>query len=140
MGIVIVLIFYAIALTIGASVGALILGTATYNLTRSVGPKRKRTIFASVIFPFACVIFAGCWFLGYALNNAEVFDRDPGLGDSWETPLPNGYALMMIDTTDQGTVYNPKTQRQKGSVTSQDDAVFWGSATAGFKAVDFWSS
>ena len=30
--------------------------------------------------------------------------RDPGLGDGWYTPLPNGYELNMIDTTDQGTV------------------------------------
>ena len=46
------------------------------------------------------------------------------LGDSWETPLPNGYALMMIDTTDQGTVYNPKTQSGDGSIVATDDSVF----------------
>jgi hypothetical protein len=30
----------------------------------------------------------------------------------------------MIDTTDQGTVYNPKTQAGDGSISSADDAVF----------------
>ncbi|WP_158786898.1 hypothetical protein [Granulicella sp. L46] len=30
----------------------------------------------------------------------------------------------MIDTTDQGTVYNPKTQASNGSIASRDDAVF----------------
>lgn len=36
-------------------------------------------------------------------------------------PLPNGYALLMIDTTDQGWVYNPKTQPD--GVGEQADAV-----------------
>jgi hypothetical protein len=62
--------------------------------------------------------------IAYWIINAEVFHRDPGLGDSWETPLPNGFALMMIDTTDQGTVYNPKTQGSEGSVGESSDAVF----------------
>ena len=38
--------------------------------------------------------------------------------------MPNGYALTMIDTTDQGTVYNPKTQPVTGGLTSQDHVVF----------------
>jgi hypothetical protein len=71
-----------------------------------------------------CVAFAGGWFITYWVVNYEVFHRDPGLGDTWQTPLPNGYALMMIDTTDQGTVYNPNTQPFDGSIASRDDAVF----------------
>ena len=109
MGIAVVLIFYAVALTIAASVGAVLLGVLSYVLTRH-SRQRRRVILASVLFPFACVVCAGGWFILYAVINYAVFHRDPGLGDSWETPLPNGYALMMIDTTDQGTVYNPKTQ------------------------------
>jgi hypothetical protein len=34
--------------------------------------------------------------------------RDVGIGDGFDCPLPNGYALSFIDTTDAGTVYNPK--------------------------------
>jgi len=124
MGLGVVLIFYAIALTIAASVGATVLGGLSYFLTRHSGAKRKRVILASVLFPFACVVFAGGWFVAYAIINTEIFHRDPGLGDSWETPLPNGYALMMIDVTDQGTVYNPKTQLGRDSVVDRDDAVF----------------
>jgi hypothetical protein len=66
----------------------------------------------------------GGWFIAYAVINDLVFHRDPGLGDSWETPLPNGYALAMIDVTDEGTVYDPKTQSGRDSVSSRDDAVF----------------
>lgn len=124
MGIGVVLIVYAIGLMIAASVGAVILGLAVHFITKYGGPRRKRAIIASVIFPFACVAYAGGWFVTYAVINVEVFHRDPGLGDSWETPLPNGYELMMIDTTDQGTVYNPKTQPGGGSIVGRDDAVF----------------
>jgi len=124
MGIVVVLIFYAVALTIAASVGAVVLGIVSYVLMKRPGPKRKRAVLASILFPFTCVVFAGGWFVVYSVVNYEVFHRDPMLGDSWETPLPNGYALMMIDTTDQGTVYNPKTQSGYGLVVGAEDAVF----------------
>ncbi len=124
MGIGIVLIFYAITLTIAASVGAVVFGVVSYLLTRYSGSQRKRAILASILFPYLCVAFAGGWFVAYAVINHTVFHRDPGLGDSWETPLPNGYALLMIDTTDQGTVYNPKTQSGDGVVVGRDDAVF----------------
>jgi hypothetical protein len=124
MGIGVVLIFYAIALSVLACVIAGILYALTYFLTKGAGPRRKKALFASVLFPFLCVAYAGAWFVAYASINSEVFHRDPGLGDSWETPLPNGYALMMIDVTDEGTVYNPKTQGGYGSVMSNDDSEF----------------
>lgn len=124
MGILFVLIFYALVLVVAASIGAVILGVLTYVLTKRSGVRRKRAIIAATLFPFFCVLFAGTWFVGYAAVNDIVFDRDPMLGDSWQTPLPNGYALVMIDTTDQGTVYNPKTQGGDGSIASRQDAVF----------------
>jgi hypothetical protein len=124
MGIGFVLIFYAFAMTIAASIGAVVLGAVSYGLTRHSGPNRKRAVLVSVLFPFVCVAFAGGWFIAYAVINYEVFHRDPMLGDTWQTPLPNGYALMMIDTTDQGTVYNPKTQSGDGSISGRDDTVF----------------
>ena len=118
------LLFYAVVLTIAACVGAAVFGAMSYGLTRGAQSGRKMAVVASVIFPFACVGFAAVWFVVYAIINSAVFDRDPGLGDSWSTPLPNGYALSMIDTTDQGTVYNPKTQSGDGSIASRNDAVF----------------
>jgi len=124
MGIMVVLIFYAIAMTIAASVAAVIFGILSYILTRHAANGRKRAFITSVTFPYACIAFAGLWFVAYAGINYSVFHRDPGLGDGWDTPLPNGYALMMIDMTDQGTVYNPKTQGGDGSISGRDDAVF----------------
>ena len=124
MGLAFVLLFWAVGLTIAAAIAATILGIITHKLIRNPGIKRKRTVATAVMFPFICIVFAGAWFVAYAIINDTVFQRDPGLGDSWYTPLPNGYALMMIDTTDQGTVYNPKTQPLGGGVVGGDDAVF----------------
>jgi hypothetical protein len=62
-------------------------------------------------------------FVSHSIVNEVVFHRDPGIGDSWQCPLPNGYALLMIDVTDQGIVYNPKTQPAGGGVGEQEDAV-----------------
>jgi hypothetical protein len=124
MGIGVVLIVYAIALTLAALVGAILLGGLAYLLTKRSGSLRRRAVVVSALFPFACVLYAGGWFISYSTVNYLGFHRDPGLGDTWETPLPNGYALMMIDTTDQGTVYNPKTQPGGGLVVGRDDPVF----------------
>lgn len=124
MSLFFVLIFYAVALSIAAAIGAVVLGGLAYLLTRRAAAGRKRAVFASALFPFTCVAFAGAWFILYAVINYTVFHRDPGLGDSWETPLPNGYALMMIDVTDEGTVYNPKTQGGGDVVVGQQDTVF----------------
>lgn len=124
MGILFVLMLYGIVLTVAASIGGVAFGATSYYLTKRSGPRRNRAILASIIFPFACEVFAAGWFVAYAITNYALFHRDPGLGDSWDTPLPNGYALTMIDTTDQGTVYNPKTQRYPGSIGDQDDTEF----------------
>lgn len=45
-----------------------------------------------------------------AVVNVVVLHRDIGLGDEFDCPLPNGYALTFIDTTDIGTVYNPENR------------------------------
>jgi hypothetical protein len=124
MGMAVVLIVYAIALSLAALVGAILLGGLAHVLTKKSGSFRRRAVVVSAFFPFACVLYAGGWFICYSTVNYVVFHRDPGLGDTWETPLPNGYALMMIDTTDQGTVYNPKTQPGGDLVVGRDDAVF----------------
>jgi hypothetical protein len=123
MGLGVVLIAYFVVLTVIALLGALGIGGLAYLLTRK-SKFWKRMVLASVLFPFLCEAFAGGWFIAYAFINYEVFKRDPMLGDTWQTPLPNGYALMMIDTTDQGTVYNPQTQSGDGSIVGRDDAVF----------------
>ena len=123
MGLFFVLILYAVVLSVLAAISAVILGCIAFLLTRRRAG-RRRAVVVCAAFPFACVAFAGAWFFAYAVINYSFFHRDAGLGDGWETPLPNGYALMMIDVTDEGTVYNPKTQRDFDSVASRQDAVF----------------
>jgi succinate dehydrogenase/fumarate reductase cytochrome b subunit len=102
MGLGVVLIAYFVVLTVIALLGALGIGGLAYLLTRK-SKFWKRMVLASVLFPFLCEAFAGGWFIAYAFINYEVFKRDPMLGDTWQTPLPNGYALMMIDTTNPAT-------------------------------------
>lgn len=125
MGIIFVLAFYSVALLTAAAVAAVSMGIGCYLLLKKADPEsRKKMIGVSLAFPFACAAFAGLWFVGYAGINTFVFHRDAGIGDSWKTPLPNGYTLLMIDTLDQGIVYNPRTQADEDSVTETYDTVF----------------
>ena len=62
-------------------------------------------------------------FVFQAVINEAVLNRDLGIGDYSHCPLPNGYHIMMIDVTDQGMIYNPKTQPVSHAVVSQDDSV-----------------
>lgn len=123
MGIGIVLIAWAIVGTILAGIAAVVVGGATAWLTRGVQRWRRSAILAAAALPFLCLAWAGAIFMFQAIVNETVFHRDPGLGDTWETPLPNGYALLMIDETDHGSVFNPKTQLP-GGVAEQEDAPF----------------
>jgi hypothetical protein len=122
MGIGIVLVFWAVIGTILAGIGALILGGAASFVTRGAQQGRRRVVLAAALFPVFCLAWAGMVFVFQALINETVLHRDAGLGDTWRCPLPNGYALMMIDVTDQGWVYNPKTQ-PGDAVGEQEDAV-----------------
>jgi hypothetical protein len=124
VGIAFVLFFYAIVLAVAALVSAVVLGFVIARLVPRSNSRRRIAIAAGGLFPFACVVYAGLWFIAYALINYQCFHRDPGLGDSWETPLPNGYALLMIDVTDEGTVYNPKTQPAQDGVAETLDSEF----------------
>jgi len=121
MGIGFVLVIWAVVGTILASVGSLALGGITSYLTSGT-EEGRRTIFAARALPFACLAWAAVLFIFQAFVNGALLHRDPGIGDGWDCPLPNGYAITMIDVTDQGWVYNPKTQSD-GGVGEQEDAV-----------------
>lgn len=123
MGIGIVLIVWAVVGTVLASIGALVLGGVTDLLTKGAEAGRRRTILAACILPFACLGWAAVLFIFQAFVNGSMLHRDPGLGDAWNCPLPNGYAITMIDVTDHGWVYNPKTQSEGGVGEEQEDAV-----------------
>lgn len=124
MGIGFVLLFWAIGGTIFSALAAIVFGGSAAVFTRGASEGRRPVIVAAALFPFACLIWGGVIFVFQALVNEELLHRDPGLGDAWSCPLPNGYRIMMIDVTDYGWVYNPKTQATPDGVGEQEDAVF----------------
>ena len=123
MGIGFVLFLWAFVGTILAIVSALVFSGTTALITLGAQNGRKRVILAAGLLPFVCLAWAGTVFVFQAVVNESLLHRDAGLGDSWRCPLPNGYALLMIDLTDHGWVYNPKTQRHDDSVSEGEDAI-----------------
>jgi hypothetical protein len=113
------------AAIVGSVIAALIgcvLGIAAFLLTRHARSGRLRVLIAACILPFASLVWSGLAFGFQAAVNERVMHRDFGLGDAWTCPLPNGYSVLMIDSTDYGWVFNP--QRQTGSAREPADAVF----------------
>jgi len=106
VGIGFVLIVYALGGAVAAMIGCLLLRWMVAGFVS--GSSRSRTLLlrAVTVFPFACLFWAGSLFVFSAVNVA-LLHRDIGVGDGFDCPLPNGYALSFIDRTDVGTVYNP---------------------------------
>ena len=123
MGIGFVLLIWAVVGIVVAALGAVVLGSTAAYFTRGAQHGRKKLILAASLFPLACLGWMGVVFVFQAIVNEAVLHRDAGLGDTWNCPFPNGYALLMIDTTDQGFVYNPKTQSNGGVVAERQDAI-----------------
>lgn len=107
MGIGFVLVFWLIVGTIVAAIGALGFGSAAAYFTHQVSAGRRLAITVAAVLPFACLGWAGVVFAIQAVVNESVFHRDPGIGDYWRCPLPNGYEILMIDVTDFGSVRKP---------------------------------
>lgn len=105
MGIAVVLILYFVVLSIAAAICSAILVVATRWYLRTVPVGRGRVTTYAALLPFACVVYAGTWFIAYAAINDVVFHHDPMIGDSWYTDIGNGYAIDMIDVTDHGIVH-----------------------------------
>lgn len=122
MGIGFVLLIWAVIGFSFAAVGTVALGSTAAYVTRRAQFGRDRLIVAARVFPFACLGWAAVVFISQATVNETVFHRDPGIGDAWQGPLPNGYAILMVDMPDRGCVYNPKTQSVEDSVVEQEDA------------------
>jgi energy-coupling factor transporter transmembrane protein EcfT len=122
MGLGIVLLFWVVVGTVVAAIGAATLGCAAALLTRGVTNGRRKVIIAASLFPFVCLSWGGAIFVLQAVVNEALLHRDLGLGDTWHAPLPNGYQIMMIDVTDQGWVYNPRTQ-PNSAVGEREDAI-----------------
>lgn len=107
MGIGFVLIVYAFGGAVAATIGCLVLRRVVAGFVSGSSRSRTLLIRAVTVFPFACLFWAGGVFVLSAAVNVLLFHRDVGIGDEFDCPLPNGYAISFIDTTDAGTVYNP---------------------------------
>jgi hypothetical protein len=108
MGIGFVPIIWAIVGFALASFGSLILVAIAKFLTRRDTFHRHAFVLAVGIFPFVGLGWAGVVFVFQAVVNEGFLHRDPGAGDYWTCPLPNGYKLSFIDTMDQGWLYDSK--------------------------------
>jgi len=80
---------------------ALVLWSLAAVLTRRRGSRKLLLSFAAGA-PFACLVFAACVFVVTSFINLAFLDRDIGIGDTWQCPVPGGYSIMMIDETSQG--------------------------------------
>jgi hypothetical protein len=107
MGLAFVLMIYAVGGAVAATVGCLLLRLVVSGFVSGSSRSRTLLIRAVTAFPFACLFWAGGVFIFSAAVNVVLLHRDVGIGDGFDCPLPNGYALSFIDTTDAGTVYNP---------------------------------
>ncbi|MGD0445818.1 MAG: hypothetical protein ABSA39_17935 [Edaphobacter sp.] len=105
MGIGFVLIFYLVVFSVLAAISGSLLVIATRRYLQTALEGRAKAVLMAGLFPFACVLFAGLWFVCYAIINDTVFHRDPMIGDGWYTEIGNGYAIDMIDVTDHGFVH-----------------------------------
>ena len=118
MGIGLSLISWCVTGTAIATALAVLAGALTAILIPRGRPKRTRLILWTCIYPFACFCWLLAIFVFQAYVNESLLYRDPGFGHTWQTPLPNGYAILMLDEHHDGTVFNPATHF---SDSSNDD-------------------
>ena len=115
MGIGLAIVSWLVKGTILATALAVIAGSLTAVLVPRGRARRTRSILWACVFPFACL----CWLLGVfmfqAYVNESLLYRDAGIGHTWQTPLPNGYAILLLDEKHDGTVFNPKTHFSSSS-------------------------
>jgi len=107
-------------------VGVPLLGGAAYFLTAGVKNGRRKVVITASLLPVVCVVWGASVLWVEGSINQNWLNRDAGYGDMWACPLPNGYALMMIDDPDVGVLYNTKTQTLKSGVawgTGFDDTI-----------------
>jgi len=122
MGILFVLIFWLVAGSLLALGAGAFLAAVVRSLTLGAEEGRNRAIWIAGLFPFLCVVWLLVTVIAQGIINETYFGRDGGIGDYRETPLPNGYVILMIDVWDHGMVYNPKTL-PPDVIVGQDDNV-----------------
>ena len=115
MGIGLAIVDWVLKGTVLATACAILAGLTAANLVPRGRVGRTRLILWTCVYPFAC----SAWLLGVfvfqAYVNEALLYRDAGIGETWQTPLPNGYAVLLLDETHDGTVFDPATHFSTGS-------------------------
>lgn len=109
MGIGLALASWCVKGTILASALAVLAGVLTAVYVPRGRPRRTRLILWTCAFPFVTLAWFLALFVFQAYVNETFFYRDPRVGHIWQAPLPNGYAVLLVDEKHDGTVFNPKT-------------------------------
>ncbi len=127
MGIGFVLVIWGVVGLVMASVGSLVMRGVVAYFLRGVAD-RGQLLRRATLFPVACLIWAGMVFVFQAVVNVVFLHRDIGIGDGFDCPLPNGYALSFIDVTEIGTLYKPANHSlwedpQENAVNAINDVV-----------------
>ena len=101
MGILFVLIFWAIALIILSLILGLITLPFSYFLCKR---QRKRKMVLSFLTPGIFIgIYTASSFVCMIII-AIILGSDIGIGDSWSMPLKNGYELTSVDTPEYANI------------------------------------
>jgi hypothetical protein len=118
MGLGYVLMAWVLIGLIAALAGSFVLPAIVELLTPEFSDIRSKIIRAARWFPAGCLVWAGAVFVFQGAANLSWRHRDVGIGDGFDCPLPNGYALSLIDVLDFGTVYDPKKNPNFGEVST----------------------
>jgi|JI10StandDraft_1071094.scaffolds.fasta_scaffold110952_4 hypothetical protein len=103
----VLLVFYSGLLALVALPVGLLLALWSWSQGRRAGiPSGNRPFFAAML-PFALIVVAGVWFIGYA-TMSMVRGLDPMVGTSWSASVSDGYLLCMVGRADVGTLVKEK--------------------------------
>ncbi|HEY2820596.1 MAG TPA: hypothetical protein VGJ06_06095 [Candidatus Acidoferrum sp.] len=109
MGIGLAIVSWCFKGTIIATLLAVLAGTLTAICIPRGRARRTRHILWACVYPFAVLSWFLAVFVFQAYVNESVLYRDAGIGHTWQTPLPNGYAVLLLDERHDGTVFDPNT-------------------------------
>ena len=101
MGMLFVLIFWAVIFLLLSLVSGLLTLPFTYFLCKE---QRKRRMTLCFLTPGVALFTYAASSLVAMITIAIILGTDIGIGDSWSTPLKNNYELSSTDTPDNGGI------------------------------------
>jgi hypothetical protein len=102
MGIIFLVIWLVIFAAIAAILGVIGVAVVYPFLSKKA---RKRKMLLTFLTPIVGIAsYVGSSVIAMIIIS-ELLNVDIGFGDSWKTPLPNGYQLISVDVPDNGSIY-----------------------------------